>query len=39
MTSRPATVTGATTGLSLTLTFGDLSGTGGATQQTTVRLG
>ncbi|WP_406509621.1 polysaccharide lyase 8 family protein [Streptomyces sp. NBC_00212] len=39
VTSRPATVTGATTGSSLTLTFGDLSGTGGATQQTTVRLG
>lgn len=39
VTSRPATVTGATTGSSLTLTFGDLSGTGGATQETAVRLG
>ncbi|MGW2864697.1 polysaccharide lyase 8 family protein [Streptomyces sp. NPDC001205] len=39
VTSRPATVTGATTGSSLTLSFGDLSGTGGATQTTVVRLG
>ncbi|MGW1864078.1 polysaccharide lyase 8 family protein [Streptomyces mauvecolor] len=39
VTSRPATVTGATTGSSLALTFGDLSGTGGATQKITVRLG
>lgn len=39
VTSRPATVTGATTGASLTLTFGDLSGTAGATQSTVVRLG
>ncbi|MFI6685021.1 polysaccharide lyase family 8 super-sandwich domain-containing protein [Streptomyces sp. NPDC050485] len=37
--SRPATVTGATTGSSLMLTFGDLSGTGGATQKITVGLG
>ncbi|MEU2951699.1 polysaccharide lyase 8 family protein [Streptomyces xanthochromogenes] len=39
VTARPATLTGATTGASLTLAFGDLSGTGGATQQTVVRLG
>ncbi|MFJ8309858.1 MULTISPECIES: polysaccharide lyase 8 family protein [unclassified Streptomyces] len=39
VTSRPPTVTGATTGPSLTLTFGDLSGTGGATQKITVGLG
>ncbi|MGW8952733.1 polysaccharide lyase 8 family protein [Streptomyces sp. NPDC055709] len=37
--SRPSTVTGATTGSSLNLTFGDLSGTAGATQKITVRLG
>ncbi|MCT9088545.1 polysaccharide lyase 8 family protein [Streptomyces sp. ASQP_92] len=37
--SRPATVTGVGTGAALTLTFGDLSGTGGATQTTVVRLG
>jgi hyaluronate lyase len=37
--ARPATVTGATTGSSLTLTFGDRSGTGGATQKITVGLG
>ncbi|MEU8569779.1 polysaccharide lyase 8 family protein [Streptomyces pathocidini] len=39
VTSKPATVTGATTGSSLTLTFGDLSGTAGATQKITVKLG
>ncbi|MEU3301079.1 polysaccharide lyase 8 family protein [Streptomyces sp. NPDC006678] len=39
VTSRPSTVTGATTGSSLNLTFGDLSGTAGATQKITVRLG
>ncbi|MCT4351693.1 polysaccharide lyase 8 family protein [Streptomyces sp. Je 1-79] len=37
--SKPSTVTGATTGSSLNLTFGDLSGTFGATQRITVRLG
>ncbi|MFI1398059.1 polysaccharide lyase 8 family protein [Streptomyces sp. NPDC020681] len=37
--SKPATVTSATTGSSLRLTFGNLSGTGGATQKITVRLG
>ncbi|MET9255360.1 polysaccharide lyase 8 family protein [Streptomyces sp. NPDC003717] len=38
VTSRPGTLTSATTGPALRLTFGDLSGTGGTTQQTTVRL-
>lgn len=37
--SKPATVTSASTGSSLRLTFGDLSGTAGATQKITVRLG
>ncbi|MEU2429915.1 polysaccharide lyase 8 family protein [Streptomyces sp. NPDC007861] len=37
--SKPPTVTGATTGSSLNLTFGDLSGTAGATQKITVQLG
>ncbi|MFI8529235.1 polysaccharide lyase 8 family protein [Streptomyces aquilus] len=37
--SKPSTVTSATTGSSLRLTFGDLSGTTGATQKITVRLG
>ncbi|MEU6709467.1 polysaccharide lyase 8 family protein [Streptomyces wuyuanensis] len=39
VTSKPSTVTAATTGSSLTLTFGDLSGTAGATQKITVTLG
>ncbi|MFG2769858.1 polysaccharide lyase 8 family protein [Streptomyces sp. NPDC048350] len=39
VTSKPSTVTSATTGSSLNLTFGDLSGTMGATQRITVRLG
>ncbi|CCK25341.1 putative secreted protein [Streptomyces davaonensis JCM 4913] len=39
VTSEPATVTSATTGSSLALTFGDLSTTAGATQRVTVRLG
>lgn len=39
VTSKPATVTSATTGSSLRLTFGDLSTTAGATQRITVRLG
>ncbi|MFD3943356.1 polysaccharide lyase 8 family protein [Streptomyces sp. NPDC058579] len=37
--SKPPTVTGTATGSSLSLTFGDLSGTFGATQKVTVRLG
>ncbi|MEU4272588.1 polysaccharide lyase 8 family protein [Streptomyces sp. NPDC026092] len=37
--SKPPTVTGTATGSSLNLTFGDLSGTFGATQKVTVRLG
>jgi hyaluronate lyase len=37
--SKPSTVTSATTGSSLQLTFGDLTGTAGATQKITVRLG
>ncbi|AZP22084.1 lyase [Streptomyces aquilus] len=37
--SKPSTVTSATTGSSLRLAFGDLSGTTGATQKITVRLG
>lgn len=39
VTSKPTTVTSATTGASLQLTFGDLSGTAGASQRITVRLG
>ncbi|MGI5460648.1 polysaccharide lyase 8 family protein [Streptomyces sp. CA-249302] len=39
VTSKPSTVTSATTGSALTLTFGDLSGTAGVTQKTTVELG
>ncbi len=39
VTSKPATVTSATTGAQLKLVFGDLSGTAGATQKITVRLG
>lgn len=39
VTAKPATVTSAVTGASLKLTFGDLSGTKGATQRITVRLG
>ncbi|MFF9011450.1 polysaccharide lyase 8 family protein [Streptomyces sp. NPDC014870] len=39
VTSQPSTVTGSSTGSSLTLTFGDLSGTFGATQKVTVGLG
>ncbi|MEV0112951.1 polysaccharide lyase 8 family protein [Streptomyces sp. NPDC050844] len=39
VTSKPATVTSATTGASLKLTFGDLSDTLGATQRVTVTLG
>ncbi|MFD5324940.1 polysaccharide lyase 8 family protein [Streptomyces sp. NPDC127092] len=37
--SRPATVTAASTGSSLRLTFGDLTGQAGAPQKVTVRLG
>ncbi|MFE5934915.1 polysaccharide lyase 8 family protein [Streptomyces sp. NPDC056470] len=37
--SKPATVTAATTGASLKLTFGDLTGRAGAPQKITVRLG
>ncbi|WP_407548776.1 polysaccharide lyase 8 family protein [Streptomyces sp. Pv4-95] len=37
--SKPSTVTAAATGASLTLTFGDLTGTGGVSQKVTVRLG
>ncbi|MFE5890912.1 polysaccharide lyase 8 family protein [Streptomyces sp. NPDC056462] len=37
--SKPSTVTAATTGSSLRLTFGDLSTTKGATQRITVRVG
>ncbi|MGW6565850.1 polysaccharide lyase 8 family protein [Streptomyces sp. NPDC054975] len=37
--SKPATVTAATTGSSLKLTFGDLTGQAGAPQKITVRLG
>lgn len=37
--SKPSTVTSATTGSALRLTFGDLSTTMGATQKITVRLG
>jgi hyaluronate lyase len=36
--SKPGTVTEASTGESLRLTFGDLTGAGGATQKVTVRL-
>ncbi|MEV0319705.1 polysaccharide lyase 8 family protein [Streptomyces sp. NPDC050658] len=39
VTSKPATVTSATTGAALKLTFGDLSGTRGATQRITVKVG
>ncbi|MEU6142890.1 polysaccharide lyase 8 family protein [Streptomyces sp. NPDC047081] len=39
VTSKPSTVTSATTGSALTLTFGDLSGTAGVTQKITVKLG
>lgn len=39
VTTRLTTVTGVTTGASLRLTFGDLSGTTGATQKVTVKLG
>ncbi|MFD5794487.1 polysaccharide lyase 8 family protein [Streptomyces diastatochromogenes] len=39
VTSAPATVTSAATGSALTLTFGDLTATAGATQRITVRLG
>ncbi|MEU9211354.1 polysaccharide lyase 8 family protein [Streptomyces sp. NPDC048415] len=39
VTSKPSTVTSATTGSSLTLTFGDLSTTAGVTQKITVKLG
>ena len=39
VTSQPPTVTSATTGPSLQLTFGDLSATAGATQKITVTLG
>ncbi|NGO78161.1 polysaccharide lyase 8 family protein [Streptomyces sp. YC504] len=39
VTSKPATVTSATTGSQLKLVFGNLSGTAGATQKVTVKLG
>ncbi|MGQ4387836.1 polysaccharide lyase 8 family protein [Streptomyces sp. SAS_270] len=39
VTSKPATVTSATTGSTLTLTFGDLSTTAGVTQKISVHLG
>ncbi|MFG2650532.1 polysaccharide lyase 8 family protein [Streptomyces sp. NPDC048436] len=39
VTAKPATVTSAATGASLKLTFGDLSGTRGASQRITVKLG
>ncbi|MFF1451179.1 polysaccharide lyase 8 family protein [Streptomyces sp. NPDC058274] len=39
VTAKPSTVTSATTGSALKLTFGDLSGTAGVTQKITVRLG
>ncbi|MFG2640635.1 polysaccharide lyase 8 family protein [Streptomyces sp. NPDC048370] len=39
VTSKPSTVTATATGSSLSLTFGDLTGTMGATQRITVRLG
>lgn len=39
VTAAPATVTSAATGKALTLTFGDLTRTTGATQRITVRLG
>ncbi|MFI8239628.1 polysaccharide lyase 8 family protein [Streptomyces sp. NPDC085866] len=39
VTSAPATVASATTGSALTLAFGDLTATAGATQRITVRLG
>ncbi|MFG2138061.1 polysaccharide lyase 8 family protein [Streptomyces sp. NPDC048650] len=37
--SRPPTLTAVTTGASLSLAFGDLTGTGGVSQKVTVRLG
>ncbi|ARX81748.1 lyase [Streptomyces alboflavus] len=39
VTAKPATVTSATTGASLKLTFADLGPAKGATQKITVRLG
>ncbi|WP_199550099.1 polysaccharide lyase 8 family protein [Streptomyces sp. N35] len=39
VTAKPATVTSATTGAQLKLVFGNLSGTAGATQKITVKLG
>ncbi|MGW1910037.1 polysaccharide lyase 8 family protein [Streptomyces sp. NPDC002076] len=39
VTSAPGTLASAATGSALTLTFGDLTGTAGATQRVTVRLG
>lgn len=39
VTSAPATLASAATGTALTLAFGDLTGTAGATQRVTVRLG
>lgn len=39
VTSKPSTVTSATTGSALTLTFGDLGATAGVTQKITVKLG
>jgi len=39
VTAKPASVTSAVTGASLKLTFGDLSGTRGAGQRISVRLG
>ncbi len=39
VTTKPATVTSATTGTSLTLTFADLAPTKGATQKVVLRLG
>ncbi|MFI1069214.1 polysaccharide lyase 8 family protein [Streptomyces puniciscabiei] len=39
VTSAPGTLASATTGATLTLGFGDLTGTAGATQRVTVRLG
>ncbi|MGW3210289.1 polysaccharide lyase 8 family protein [Streptomyces sp. NPDC001135] len=39
VTSAPATLASAATGSALTLTFGDLTATAGATQRVTVRLG
>lgn len=39
VTAKPSTVTSATTGSALTLTFGNLSTTAGVTQKITVKLG